>query len=69
VTTVTAPLTNGAYGYPKGAALRQRATILACLHQGRQKAPIRHCGPPVPDVKGASAVTGRGSMAPVRSPL
>ncbi len=30
---VTALLTNGAYGYPKGAARRRKATILACLHQ------------------------------------
>ena len=30
---VTALLTNGAYGYPKGAARRRQATILACLHQ------------------------------------
>ena len=33
MTTVTALLTNGAYGYPKGAARRRKATILACLHQ------------------------------------
>ena len=30
---VTALLTNGAYGYPRGAARRRKATILACLHQ------------------------------------
>lgn len=30
---VTALLTNGAFGYPKGAVRRRKPTILACLHQ------------------------------------
>ena len=34
VTTVTAPLTNKAYGYPRrGARRRRKPSILACLHQ------------------------------------
>ena len=34
MTTVTAPLTNKAYGYPtRGAKRRRKPTILACLHQ------------------------------------
>ena len=30
---VSAPLTNGAYGFPQGKVRRRKPTILACLHQ------------------------------------
>ncbi len=34
MTTITALLTNKAYGYPtRGAKRRRKPTILACLHQ------------------------------------
>ena len=35
---VTALLTNGACGYPRGAARRRKPTILACLHQTANRA-------------------------------
>ena len=34
MTTITAPLTNRAYGYPtRGAARRRKPTVLVVLHQ------------------------------------
>jgi hypothetical protein len=38
VNLVTALLTNGAYGYPRGAARRRKPVILACLHQTANRA-------------------------------
>lgn len=73
MTTITALLTNKAYGYPtRGARRRRKPTILACLHQTanakataiQERNYANRTGSVGPPLRRTSTVTARSSAPP-----